>query len=60
MLPYFFQFGYTPAPFTIFKNCFKLEAGHYLEFNITKYWDVNDFYLQEKISKSEDEIIEDT
>ena len=66
VLPYFFQFGYIPAPYTIFKNCFKLEAGHYLElkidnleFKITKYWDVNDFYLQEKFSKSEDEIIED-
>jgi len=66
VLPYFFQFGYIPAPFTIFCNCFKLEAGHYLElkidnleFKITKYWDVSDFYLQEKFSKNEDEIIED-
>jgi asparagine synthase (glutamine-hydrolysing) len=66
VLPYFFQFGYIPAPYTIFQNCFKLEAGHYLElkidnleFEITKYWDVNDFYLQEKFTKSEDEILED-
>lgn len=66
VLPYFFQFGYIPAPYTIFKNCFKLEAGHYmeleinsLEFEITKYWDVTDFYLQEKFTKNEDEIIED-
>lgn len=66
VLPYFFQFGYIPAPFTIFKNCFKLEAGHYmeleinsLEFKITKYWDVNDYYLQEKFTKSENEILED-
>lgn len=63
VLPYFFQFGYIPAPYTIFKNCFKLEAGHYLEyyienseFKIVKYWDVNDFYLQEKIFKNEDDI----
>jgi len=66
VLPYFFQFGYIPAPYSIFKNCFKLEAGHYLEltidnleFTINKYWDVNDFYLQDKITKSEDEIVED-
>ena len=66
VLPYFFQFGYIPAPHTIFKNCYKLESGNYLEFNIqhstfniTKYWDVNDFYLQVKISKSEDDILED-
>jgi len=66
VLPYFFQFGYIPAPYTIFQNCYKLEAGHYLElkidnleFKVTKYWDVVEFYLQEKISKSEDEILED-
>lgn len=66
VLPYFFQFGYIPAPYSIFKNCFKLEAGHYLEynictssFNICKYWDVNDFYLQQKISKDENEILKD-
>ena len=66
VLPYFFQFGYIPAPYTIFQNCFKLEAGHYLElkidnleFKIIKYWDVNDFYLQEKFTKSENEILKD-
>lgn len=66
VLPYFFQFGYVPAPYSIFKNCYKLESGHYLEldisslkFEITKYWDVNDFYLQDKITKNEDEILYD-
>ncbi len=66
ILPYYFQFGYIPAPHAIFKNCYKLEAGHYLEFNIqhstfniTKYWDVNDFYQKEKIDKSESEILDD-
>ena len=58
VLPYYFQFGYIPAPHTIFNNCFKLEPGHYLEVNIEslkstiiKYWDVNDFYLKEKLKK---------
>lgn len=66
VLPYFFQFGYIPAPYTVFKNCYKLEAGHYLEFNIqystfniTKYWDINDFYLQDKFTKNEDKILEE-
>lgn len=66
VLPYFFQFGYIPAPHTIFKNCFKLEAGHYLEFdiqqstfNINKYWDVNDFYLQEKSTKDEAQVLDE-
>jgi len=65
-LPYFFQFGYIPAPYTIFENCFKLESGHYLEydlkqdiFKLKKYWDVNDFYLQDKLTKNEDEILDD-
>ena len=65
-LPHFFQFGYIPSPHTIFENCFKLEAGSYLEleldnfeFRITKYWDVNDFYLKNKIKKNENEIIKD-
>jgi asparagine synthase (glutamine-hydrolysing) len=66
ILPYYFQFGYIPAPHSIFKNCYKLEAGHYLEyslngskFNITKYWDVNEFYEKEPIDKSEADILED-
>jgi asparagine synthase (glutamine-hydrolysing) len=66
VLPYYFQFGYIPFPHTIFKNCFKLEPGHYLELNldnlefqITKYWDVNDFYMKEKFIKNEDKILND-
>lgn len=65
VLPYFFQFGYIPAPFTIFKSCYKLEAGHYLEFDIAnstfkikKYWDVNDFYLKEKTQDNEKEVLQ--
>ena len=66
VLPYYFQFGYIPSPHSIFQNCYKLEAGHYLElkvdslkFNIEKYWDVDDFYKQEPIDKSEEEIVAD-
>jgi asparagine synthase (glutamine-hydrolysing) len=66
VLPYYFQFGYIPAPHSIFKNCYKLEAGHYLEYNIEdsafsihQYWDVNDFYEKEKFIKIEEEILED-
>jgi asparagine synthase (glutamine-hydrolysing) len=66
VLPYYFQFGYIPAPYSIFKNCYKLEAGHYLEFDlksskytITKYWDVNKFYEKEPIDKSESDVLYD-
>ena len=55
ILPFYFQFAYIPAPHTIYKNCYKLKAGHYIEYDletknlkIEKYWDINDFYLMEK------------
>lgn len=64
VLPYYFQFGYIPAPFTIFKDCFKLTAGNYLEFDldsmsivIKKYWDVNDFYTKKISNKKEEDVL---
>ena len=66
ILPFYFQFAYIPTPHTIYKECFKLKPGHYIEYNlesnsfeIHKYWDINDFYLMSKHTKSEDEIVED-
>ena len=51
----FLQFGYIPQPHSIFKNTYKLEAGHWLSINISsgevkkqKYWDVNEFYNMPK------------
>jgi asparagine synthase (glutamine-hydrolysing) len=65
-LPYYFQFGYIPAPHTVFKNCYKLEAGHYLEFDLNsssyeifKYWDLEDFYIKPKFEKSETELLDE-
>jgi len=47
----FMQFGNVPSPHCIFKNTFKLNPGHFFEFDlasknfqITKYWDVYDAY----------------
>jgi asparagine synthase (glutamine-hydrolysing) len=66
ILPFYFQFAYIPAPHTIYKNTFKLEPGHYIEYDlelksydIHKYWDINEFYLMKKFEKSEDEILSD-
>jgi len=46
-LAYFFQYGYIPAPFTIFKNCFKLPPSTIATFHLPsrklkleKYWEL--------------------
>ena len=63
---YFMQFGYIPAPLSIFSNTFKLEAGHYLVYNIKdyslqkfKYWDISDFHHKNKLLKKEEEVLEE-
>ena len=33
----FFKLTYTPAPFTIFENIFKLEANHYIEYDLISH-----------------------
>jgi len=66
LAPYL-QYGYILEPYSIFKNTYKLKAGHYLEFdiktnqfNIIKYWDVIDYYNKPKLNISEVEAIEET
>lgn len=65
-LPYYFRFGYIPAPLSIFENTFKLQAGHYwvVDCNTNsyvekKYWSVEEAYQQPKLQKSETEIIDE-
>ncbi|MEQ9620242.1 MAG: asparagine synthase (glutamine-hydrolyzing) [Deltaproteobacteria bacterium] len=63
-LPLYLKYGYVPAPFTIFKDTYKLKPGHYLCFKENnpeqiKYWDIVDSYLKGPLKKSEDEIEEE-
>lgn len=55
----FMQYGNVPTPHCIFKNCSKLEPGHYLSLSlkdqsisISNYWNVYDAYNQPKTSLS--------
>lgn len=66
VLPYYFQMGYIPAPHSIFKNLYKVEAGHYLCYDLLsntyknrEYWSVDEQYKKEKFDKSEAEILND-
>jgi len=66
ILPYYFQMGYIPAPHSIYKDAYKLEAGHYMvydlvssSYDIRQYWSVDDCYTQEKFDKSEAEVLGD-
>ncbi len=67
VLAQYLQYGYIMQPYTIFKNCFKLEAGYYLEMDLdskdlkkNKYWDINEFYKLDKFDLGEEEIIDIT
>lgn len=58
---YYLSFSVAPAPLTMFKGIFKLEAGHYLTINENgdlikkEYWDA---IPKKKINCSEEEAIE--
>ncbi|HEY5371576.1 MAG TPA: asparagine synthase (glutamine-hydrolyzing) [Hanamia sp.] len=58
----FMQYGFIMAPLSIFKYSYKLQPGHFLQFDISqasfkteKYWDVYDAYHKPKLEISESE-----
>ena len=62
----FFQFGYISSNLSIFNDCFKVPAGHYLKFNtqdysfqIKEYWSIVPFFQKPKFNKSEEELIDE-
>ncbi|NIG56310.1 asparagine synthase (glutamine-hydrolyzing) [Chitinophaga sp. Cy-1792] len=66
-LSLFLQYSYIPAPYTIFKNTWKLLPGHLLKLQLAtrtvtthEYWNVLDAYRQPLTGLSEAEIIDET
>lgn len=51
----YFDFGYVPSPYSIFKDCYKIEPGSIAKINLTNkeiehtiYWNVDDYYKKDK------------
>lgn len=66
-LSLYFQFGYIPAPYSVFENGFKLLPGHTLEFSlddcslrVSSYWDAVSAYNAEKLNIGFEDAIEQT
>lgn len=62
----FFQFGYISSNLSIFEDCFKVPAGHFLEFDLDKkslqvmeYWSILPFFQKPKFQKSEKELVDE-
>jgi asparagine synthase (glutamine-hydrolysing) len=62
----YFQLGYISRESTIFKNCFKLLAGHYgvydLKINklsLNQYWSILPYFDKENFQKTEDELVDE-
>jgi asparagine synthase (glutamine-hydrolysing) len=58
-LSLYFQYGYIPEPYSIYKDTFKVKAGHYIELELLsgtltehQYWNVLDFYTMPKLDIS--------
>lgn len=70
-LSLFLQYGYITSPYSIFKNTYKLEPGHFLvlyenrKLEKIKYWDVKEHYLKgfeerdKWLKRSEEELAEE-
>lgn len=63
----FLQYSYIPAPYTVYKNTYKLKPGHFLTLDLqkstvveTEYWNVLDAYKQPETKLSERDVIAHT
>ncbi|HIP51461.1 MAG TPA: hypothetical protein EYG94_05155 [Campylobacterales bacterium] len=62
----YLQFGYILQPQTIFKECYKVQSGEYISFDLTThdytktiYWTVESIYSKEKTLQSEANILDE-
>lgn len=63
-LKLYLQYGFIPAPHTIYANTYKLSPGNYLEIeletgNVSErtYWNVDKYYTSSKLAINEDEAL---
>ncbi|CAA6817484.1 MAG: Asparagine synthetase [glutamine-hydrolyzing] (EC [uncultured Sulfurovum sp.] len=63
----YLQFGYILQPQTIFKECYKVQSGEYITFDLiknnkqkTKYWLLESIYNEKKIVQNESIILNTT
>lgn len=66
-LALYLMYGYIPEPYTIYKNTYKLKAGHKLKYDfrkkkviVEKFWDVMSIYNMPKLELSDSEAIDQT
>lgn len=62
----YFQYGYVPAPWTMFEGTQKINAGHFVEYDLVnntyvenKYWDMASYYHLPKIDCDENSATEE-
>ncbi len=63
----FMNYGYVPTPNSIFENTYKLQPGHIMSISlqkknieISKYWDVLDYYQLPKLNIDYEEAVSET
>ncbi len=62
VIPQYFSLGYIPAPYSIYENCYKLEAGHYLkisktEFEKKPFWKLSGCFEQHPIQNEKQALV---